>query len=95
VYEKGVAAFKYPHVKDLWQAYLTQFVGRYGGYPYTPLFNKRTRRRRVAAFKYPHVKDLWQAYLTQFLCHSHSLYLVTQPSMGFLGHTHQKKPHVL
>lgn len=31
VYEKGVAAFKYPHVKDLWQAYLTQFVGRYGG----------------------------------------------------------------
>lgn len=31
VYEKGVAVFKYPHVKDIWQAYLTQFVGRYKG----------------------------------------------------------------
>ncbi len=31
VYEKGVAAFKYPHVKDIWQAYLAQFVQRYGG----------------------------------------------------------------
>ena len=36
VYEKGVAAFKYPHVKDLWQAYLTQFVGRYGKNPTLP-----------------------------------------------------------
>jgi hypothetical protein len=31
VYEKGVAAFKYPHVKDIWQAYLAHFVQRYGG----------------------------------------------------------------
>lgn len=30
-YEKGVHAFSYPHVKDLWTAYLTQFVSRYGG----------------------------------------------------------------
>jgi pre-mRNA-splicing factor SYF1 len=26
-----VAVFKYPHVKDIWQAYLTAFVGRFGG----------------------------------------------------------------
>eukprot|EP00238_Polyblepharides_amylifera_P014794 CAMPEP_0196575520 /NCGR_PEP_ID=MMETSP1081-20130531/4982_1 /TAXON_ID=36882 /ORGANISM="Pyramimonas amylifera, Strain CCMP720" /LENGTH=846 /DNA_ID=CAMNT_0041893849 /DNA_START=115 /DNA_END=2652 /DNA_ORIENTATION=+ len=31
IYEKGVAVFKYPHVKDIWQAYLTQFTSRYGG----------------------------------------------------------------
>eukprot|EP00192_Tetraselmis_astigmatica_P009541 CAMPEP_0117678744 /NCGR_PEP_ID=MMETSP0804-20121206/17458_1 /TAXON_ID=1074897 /ORGANISM="Tetraselmis astigmatica, Strain CCMP880" /LENGTH=902 /DNA_ID=CAMNT_0005488147 /DNA_START=252 /DNA_END=2960 /DNA_ORIENTATION=+ len=31
VYEKGVSLFKYPHVKDIWQAYLTHFSERYGG----------------------------------------------------------------
>ncbi|CAD7697059.1 unnamed protein product [Ostreobium quekettii] len=31
VYERGVVLFKYPHVRDIWQAYLTQFVDRYGG----------------------------------------------------------------
>ena len=31
VYERGVALFKYPHVKDIWNAYLAQFVKRYGG----------------------------------------------------------------
>ncbi len=31
VYEKGVAVFKYPHVRDIWLAYLQQFVKRYGG----------------------------------------------------------------
>jgi pre-mRNA-splicing factor SYF1 len=31
VYEKGVAIFKYPHVRDIWLAYLQQFVKRYGG----------------------------------------------------------------
>ena len=31
VYERGVALFKYPHVKDIWNAYLAQFVKRYAG----------------------------------------------------------------
>ena len=31
VYEKGAAIFKYPHVKDIWLAYLQHFVKRYGG----------------------------------------------------------------
>jgi len=31
VYERGVAMFKYPHVRDIWQAYLKQFVQRYEG----------------------------------------------------------------
>lgn len=30
-YERGVALFKYPHVRDIWKAYLLHFVGRYGG----------------------------------------------------------------
>ena len=30
MYERGVHIFKYPHVKDIWTAYLTKFVGRYG-----------------------------------------------------------------
>lgn len=30
-YERGVAAFKYPHAKDIWAAYLAHFVARYGG----------------------------------------------------------------
>ncbi|EFJ51030.1 hypothetical protein VOLCADRAFT_103670 [Volvox carteri f. nagariensis] len=31
VYERGIALFKYPHVKDIWSAYLAAFVDRYGG----------------------------------------------------------------
>jgi len=30
-FEKGVAAFKWPHVKPLWHAYLDKFIARYGG----------------------------------------------------------------
>ncbi|PIA40996.1 hypothetical protein AQUCO_02300046v1 [Aquilegia coerulea] len=30
VYERGVKIFKYPHVKDIWVAYLSKFVKRYG-----------------------------------------------------------------
>lgn len=30
-YERGVSSFGYPHVKDIWSAYLTEFVQRYGG----------------------------------------------------------------
>jgi hypothetical protein len=30
-YERGIALFKYPHVKDIWVAYLDAFVKRYGG----------------------------------------------------------------
>lgn len=30
-YERGVALFKFPHSKDIWTAYLTRFVVRYGG----------------------------------------------------------------
>lgn len=30
-YERGIAVFKYPHVRDIWAAYLKQFVARYGG----------------------------------------------------------------
>jgi hypothetical protein len=28
-YERGVASFGFPHVKDIWIAYLTKFVKRY------------------------------------------------------------------
>eukprot|EP00252_Welwitschia_mirabilis_P027468 TRINITY_DN9425_c0_g1_i1.p1 TRINITY_DN9425_c0_g1~~TRINITY_DN9425_c0_g1_i1.p1 ORF type:complete len:903 (-),score=205.93 TRINITY_DN9425_c0_g1_i1:274-2982(-) len=31
VYERGVRIFKYPHVKDIWIAYLSKFVNRYKG----------------------------------------------------------------
>lgn len=31
VYERGINIFKFPHVKDIWQAYLTQFVDRFKG----------------------------------------------------------------
>eukprot|EP00879_Flechtneria_rotunda_P016677 GHRR01017452.1.p1 GENE.GHRR01017452.1~~GHRR01017452.1.p1 ORF type:complete len:759 (+),score=226.66 GHRR01017452.1:413-2689(+) len=31
VYERGTALFKYPHVADIWAAYLKSFVARYGG----------------------------------------------------------------
>lgn len=31
VYERGLALFKWPHVRDLWQTYLAQFVQRYKG----------------------------------------------------------------
>ena len=31
VYERGIALFKWPHVADIWQAYLSQFVERYKG----------------------------------------------------------------
>ena len=31
VYEKGVALFTFPHVKEIWLQYLVKFVERYGG----------------------------------------------------------------
>lgn len=31
VYERGVALFEFPHVKEIWIEYLTAFVERYGG----------------------------------------------------------------
>ncbi|KAF8065563.1 Xab2 [Scenedesmus sp. PABB004] len=31
VYERGTALFRYPHVADIWAAYLKTFVERYGG----------------------------------------------------------------
>eukprot|EP00271_Cylindrocystis_brebissonii_P006272 TRINITY_DN18983_c0_g1_i1.p1 TRINITY_DN18983_c0_g1~~TRINITY_DN18983_c0_g1_i1.p1 ORF type:complete len:1191 (+),score=302.06 TRINITY_DN18983_c0_g1_i1:168-3740(+) len=31
IYERGVHIFKYPHVKDIWNGYLTKFVKHYGG----------------------------------------------------------------
>ncbi|KAK9796969.1 hypothetical protein WJX73_001686 [Symbiochloris irregularis] len=31
VYERGVALFRYPHVREIWKAYLSKFVQRYGG----------------------------------------------------------------
>jgi len=31
VYERGIALFRYPHSKDIWTAYLSRFVLRYGG----------------------------------------------------------------
>lgn len=30
-YEKGISLFNFPHVFDIWVAYLTKFVARYGG----------------------------------------------------------------
>ncbi|KAJ3708167.1 hypothetical protein LUZ61_011872 [Rhynchospora tenuis] len=30
VYERGVKIFKYPHVRDIWVTYLSEFVKRYG-----------------------------------------------------------------
>ncbi|OMO70432.1 RNA-processing protein, HAT helix [Corchorus capsularis] len=30
VYERGVNIFKYPHVKDIWETYLSNFMNRYG-----------------------------------------------------------------
>lgn len=31
VYERGLSLFKWPHVRDLWQTYLSRFVKRYKG----------------------------------------------------------------
>ena len=31
VYERGVVLFKYPHVRDIWRAYLKKFVERCEG----------------------------------------------------------------
>ena len=31
VYERGLSLFKWPHVRDLWQTYLSHFVQRYKG----------------------------------------------------------------
>lgn len=30
-YERGLSLFKWPHVRDLWQTYLSHFVQRYKG----------------------------------------------------------------
>lgn len=30
-YERGIAVFKWPHVYDIWNTYLSKFIGRFGG----------------------------------------------------------------
>jgi len=30
-YERGIALFKWPHVYDIWNTYLSKFIGRFGG----------------------------------------------------------------
>lgn len=54
VYEKGVAVFKYPHVRDIWLAYLQQFVKRYGG---TKL--ERARDLFKQALREVHLSPCW------------------------------------
>ena len=34
VFEKGIATFKWPHVKPLWHRYLDQFIARYARAPW-------------------------------------------------------------
>jgi pre-mRNA-splicing factor SYF1 len=58
VYERGIALFKWPHVKDLWQAYLAQFVARYKG---TKLERARDLYRQ--AIESAPAKDSKQLYL--------------------------------
>jgi len=61
VYERGVNAFRYPHVRDIWLAYLSQFVARYGG--------KKLERARdlyeqaLSAFPAEAAKPLYLAYV--------------------------------
>merc|ERR1712190_653871 len=31
IYERGVNLFRFPHSKDIWQAYINQFISRYQG----------------------------------------------------------------
>ena len=60
VYERGVNAFRWPHCKDLWLAYLAQFVQRYGG---TKL--ERTRdlyEQALTAFPPAEAKALYLAF---------------------------------
>lgn len=57
VYERGVSLFKWPHVKDLWQAYLAQFVQRYKG---TKLERARDLfRQAIDSVSCARVKDCW------------------------------------
>jgi len=60
VYERGVNAFRYPHVGDIWLAYLADFVARYGG--------RKLERARdlyeqaLAAFPSEQAKPLYLAF---------------------------------
>ena len=54
MYERGVALFRYPHVKDIWAAYLAHFVARYQGTKLErarDLFRQALDQARCAAMK--------------------------------------------
>lgn len=58
VYEKGVSVFSFPHSKDIWLAYLTKFVNRYG--------SKKLERARdlfEQCIEHVPIKDAKQFYL--------------------------------
>ena len=59
VYERGLALFKWPHVRDLWQTYLSQFVQRYKG-------TKLERARDLFRQAIDSVCDLWNC--GSFMC---------------------------
>lgn len=60
VYERGVNAFRWPHCKDIWLAYLREFSSRYGG--------KKLERSRdlfeqaLTVFPKAAVKEVFLAY---------------------------------
>jgi len=60
VYERGVNAFRWPHCKDLWLAYLAEFVQRYAGSKL-----ERTRdlyEQALAVFPADEAKALYLAF---------------------------------
>ncbi|KAJ1619392.1 hypothetical protein T492DRAFT_890394 [Pavlovales sp. CCMP2436] len=57
-YERGVATFGFPWALELWRAYLSKFVGRYGG-------SKLERTREL----YEQSVELWRGYALYELQH--------------------------
>ncbi|OUS43655.1 hypothetical protein BE221DRAFT_194353 [Ostreococcus tauri] len=60
IYEKGVSAFKFPYSKEIWSAYLTQFVARFKG---TKLERARDLFEQCLEHAPPkHAKEFFMAY---------------------------------
>ncbi|RYY35268.1 hypothetical protein EON62_02630, partial [archaeon] len=71
-YERGVAVFPWPHVKEIWIAYLTRFIARYGG-------AKMERAREL-------FEQAVAGCPSQFADTMYQLYADTEETYGFVRH---------
>ncbi|CAG2062684.1 unnamed protein product, partial [Timema podura] len=83
-YEKGIALFKWPNVYDIWNTYLTKFLGRYGG-------SKLERARDLFEQCLEHCPDNFAKVFLAFRAYEKGIALFKWPNVYDIWNTYLTK----